>query len=125
MRHGSVPNERGPAFAPHFSSWGIVGLTGETPVNTITTYTATFIPTNVVVMGCLLITIFQCSTPAFSLERLLRIAILNTNRTPEARKPQSPVVSTMAISSTVGFFVTCALVTRITEATTIALPARM
>jgi hypothetical protein len=125
MRQGSVPSESGPQFAPHFNSCGIVGLTGETPVNTITTYTATFIPTNVVVMGCLLITIFQCSTPAFSLERLLRIAILNTNRTPEARKPQSPVVSTLAISPTVGFFVTCALVTRITEATTIALPARM
>jgi hypothetical protein len=59
MRHGSAPNESGPAFAPHFNSCGIVGLTGETPVKTITTYTATFIPTNVVVMGCLLIIVFQ------------------------------------------------------------------
>jgi hypothetical protein len=42
-----------------------------------------------------------------------------------SRNVQSPVVSTMASSSTAGFFVTCALVTRITEATTIALPARM
>ena len=59
MRHGSAPSESGPGFAPHFNSCGIVGLIGDTPINTITTYTATFIPTSVAVMGCLLIIIFS------------------------------------------------------------------
>src|SRR4030088_1791251 len=53
MRHGSGPNQSGPQFAPHFNSCAEVGWSGDTPISTITAYTAMFIPTNVVVMGCL------------------------------------------------------------------------
>src|SRR5271156_1807883 len=88
MRHGSVPSESGPKFAPHFNSCGIVGLTAETPVRTIATYTATFIPTNVVVMGCRLPIISVQYLPASFRSR--SNVINHTNRSMRKRSSAWP-----------------------------------
>ena len=63
--------------------------------------------------------------PTRTTDRRPRSSLSDVGDEMPSADPQSPVVSTIALSSTAGFFVTCALVTRITEATTIAVPARM
>jgi hypothetical protein len=49
IRHGCVPSDSGPQFAPHLRSCCVVGVRGETPVSTISTKVATLIPTSSVV----------------------------------------------------------------------------